>query len=613
MSGIAALYARGGAPADAALLARLVAAHRFRGPDGEGACVRGSVGLGHALHRTTVEAAREISPARLDDRLFVTADARIDARDELRARLGDHGRDLPADAPDPELILRAYDAWGEECLSRLHGDFSFALWDEARRKLVCAVDALGARAFYYVDKGGLFVGGNGLACARLHPGARDALDERAVGDYLLVGCYEDRDVTIDADVARLPPGHLLVVDEGGLRVRRWFTWPEPSPAARARPEDCAAELEELLGRAVRDRVRAPKVAIMMSGGVDSPLIALHAKRALAARPGGGELRAYSAYYERLIPDDERPFAALAARSLGISIDFQAADGGAIHDWPERLAPAEPPPDAVMGPFLDQLERAARFSPVILTGYDGDVLLRAAVRLHWRERASQGRWGALARELAWYLVTQRALPPVGLRTALARRRARPPRRPPWLREAFWRRVGLEERWGRALAPPAPAAARAPSVLGFSGRAFRALLDAHDPGALGRPIDFRHPLLDLRIIRFALGLPVVPWCVDKHVLRRCMGELPEALRRRPKTPLAADPLAALVRGGALASVRAPAPSAALEAFVDVGALAGALASGGAGEDPRPLLRAVGLGRWLAQRGRAAAPGSELRALC
>ena len=77
VSGVVAILARGGAPVDVSLLQRLTEHQRFRGPDGESVWHRGSVGLGHTLHRTTVEAEHEASPAVLEDRLFITADARI--------------------------------------------------------------------------------------------------------------------------------------------------------------------------------------------------------------------------------------------------------------------------------------------------------------------------------------------------------------------------------------------------------------------------------------------------------------------------------------------------------------------------------------------------------
>jgi asparagine synthase (glutamine-hydrolysing) len=600
VSGIVALFARGGAPVDVALLERAIAAQRFRGPEGEGSWSRGSVGLGHTLHRTTLEAEREVSPAALDERLFVTADARIDARDELCARLRDHGREPRPDAPDPELILHAYDAWGERCLEHLLGDFVFALWDARRRRLFCAVDAFGSRPFFYADRGGLFVGANNLDCVRLHGGVGAEFDERAVGDFLLFGAQEDRCRTILSDVARIPPGHFVVVTDAGLHLERYFTWPEPVEVPRA-PGDVEDEFRELLSRAVRDRLRTPKVAVMMSGGVDSSLVALAAKRELERRFGAPDLRAYTEVYDHLIPDEERHYAGLVARSLSIPIDFQRIDGATLFDWVGRISPPEPPADPVRGPVLDQLARITSHSTVILTGDDGDTLLFAAMRLFWREKAAQAGWAAVARDFIWYLREVRALPPVGLRTYFDRRRRPQIRsRPPWVREDFWRRAELAERWSTHLYAPEPKRSREPSRVFFAGRSWGAHFDIHDSCYLGRPVEFRHPLIDLRLVRFAFGLPAVPWCANKHLLRRCLDGLPEAIRQRPKTPLARDPIFEIIRRGGLAAVRVPAPSPALEPFLDQRALREAIQQArGTLADPWQSLRAVALGLWVEQR--------------
>jgi len=606
MSGVAALLARGGAPADGALLESMAAAQRFRGPDGGGVWRQGSIGLAHTLHRTTVEAARESSPASLGGRLFIAADARLDARDELCARLRDHGGDVAPDLPDPELILHAYEAWGEGCLPHLLGDFSFALWDGPRRRLVCAVDPLGVKPFYYADRAGLFAGSNTLACVRLHPAVRDELNEVAVADFLLVGCYERRDITIFADVARIPPGHLLVVDEDGARLRRYFDWPEPAEVRWSRPADCVEAFEELLTRAVRDRLRTPKVAILMSGGLDSPLVARTAQRELVARFPSPELAAYCCVYDRLIPDDERRYAELAARSLSIPIDIQPLDEGQLFDWVGRLSPAEPFGEVGVGPCLDQMSRLRDRFSVVLTGYDGDALLKAAVRLHWRERLAQGRLGALALDLAWYVAHTRAPPPIGVRTYLARRSrgAESSPRPSWLREELWLRAGLEPRRASAR-PRAPVTrSREPSARSFANPVWSLVFDGHDPGLTGHAIEVRHPLADLRLIRFAFGLPAVPWCVDKYLLRRCLRDLPAEIRTRPKTPQAADPAPELLRRRGLGPSPLRWQSPRLSAFVDVPAVEAMLGSplipGG---ELWPLLRAVGLGAWLANRPAAA----------
>jgi asparagine synthase (glutamine-hydrolysing) len=452
----------------------------------------------------------------------------------------------------------------------------------------------------------------------LHPAIRDQLNEVAVVDFLLGGCYEDRGITIDADVARIPPGHLLVVDQQGTRLRRYFDWPEPVEARWSRPDDCVEAFQELLGRAVRDRLRTPKVAVVMSGGVDSPLVAGIARRELERRFPRPELGAFCCVYDRLIPDDERRYAELAARSLSIPIDVQPLDGGRLFDWVGRLAPAEPFGDvAAVGPCLDQVSRLARRFSVALTGYDGDALLEAALRLHWRERLASGRLGTLARDLAWYVGHTRALPPIGVRTWLAGRSrgVGPARRPRWLREELWRRaasrpsarrpVGTRSRESREPTR----GSREPSVRSFASPAWALVFDGYDPGCTGRPLEVRHPLVDLRLIRFALALPAVPWCVDKHLLRRCLDvALPAEIRARPKTPLPADPAAALHRRDGLRSSLPEWRSPLLSAFVDVAAVEEALARDNDNRENRdnrddndlwPLLRTVALGAWLLGR--------------
>jgi asparagine synthase (glutamine-hydrolysing) len=387
-----------------------------------------------------------------------------------------------------------------------------------------------------------------------------------------------------------------------VRLRRYFDWPQPAEVSFSRPADCVERFRELLGQAVRDRLRAPKAAVFMSGGVDSPLVALTARRELERRFARPELAAYTWVSGRYATDDEEGrYARLVASSLSIPIDVQSFDDGAPFDWSGRLHPAEPPARVVMGPYLDQLARLAGRFTTVLTGFDGDALLGAAVRLHWRERLAQGRLGALARDLGWYVRTKRAPPPLGVRTRLARlgRPASRPRRPGWLREGFWRRAGLEERWASSLRAPRVTGPREPSLRIFGGPAWGSLFDSYDPGCLGLPIEVRHPLCDLRLIRFALGLPAVPWCVDKHLLRRCLDGLPEAVRARPKTPLVVDFDAEVFRRAGPGTLRVRWQSERLAPFLDVAEVTRALDERDGADSAAlwPLLRAVGLGAWLA----------------
>ena len=110
---------------------RMLEAMAHRGPDGIAVWSDGSIGLGHGLLRTVPEGARQVRPM-VDGDLAITADARLDNRDELLTALGMADRGIS----DAALILAAYRRWAGDCPSRLLGDFAFALWDCFARHLV---------------------------------------------------------------------------------------------------------------------------------------------------------------------------------------------------------------------------------------------------------------------------------------------------------------------------------------------------------------------------------------------------------------------------------------------------------------------------------------------
>lgn len=149
MSGIAAIYNLNGRPLDRALLLRLTDVIAHRGPDGSGLFVDGAVGLSHQMLRTTPESLHEEQPlADETGNLILTLDGRVDNRNELKAALKAKGFGLRADT-DAELVLLAYQAWGEECPQRIIGDFAFVVWDKRNRHFFCARDPMGIRPFYY--------------------------------------------------------------------------------------------------------------------------------------------------------------------------------------------------------------------------------------------------------------------------------------------------------------------------------------------------------------------------------------------------------------------------------------------------------------------------------
>ena len=243
MSGFVGIVNLDGAPVDRAILERLTASIAYRGPDALEIRIFDGAGFGHAMFRTTWEAEREHQPCTLADgagggTAWITGDCRIDAREELVASLGSHGRSVARDATDPELILHAWAVWDTACLEHLLGDFSFAIWDTARRRLFCARDHLGVRLFYYARKGNTLVFGNTLYCLRQHPAVTDDLNELTIADYLLGVAGEDQSTTAFRDINRLPPAHCMEwAGEPELRIRKYWTVPvDPLVRFRRRSE-----------------------------------------------------------------------------------------------------------------------------------------------------------------------------------------------------------------------------------------------------------------------------------------------------------------------------------------------------------------------------------------
>ncbi|RUV83448.1 lasso peptide isopeptide bond-forming cyclase, partial [Mesorhizobium sp. M1A.F.Ca.IN.022.07.1.1] len=145
MSGVAGILLRqDGSPAAAADIQQMLARMRHRARDGSSWWTDRHAALGHAWLNTTGEQG----PGPLTmagGKLAITADCRLDNREELLARLGVRDRS----AADAILLMHAYLKWGEACPTYLQGDFAFAVWDAERRALFCARDHFGVKPFYY--------------------------------------------------------------------------------------------------------------------------------------------------------------------------------------------------------------------------------------------------------------------------------------------------------------------------------------------------------------------------------------------------------------------------------------------------------------------------------
>jgi asparagine synthase (glutamine-hydrolysing) len=558
VSGLAGVHSLDGRPADVDLLGRLVDAIPHRGGDA-GVWSDGSVALAHRDSRTTPESLGDKQPL-LDETgtICLTLDGRIDNRHELGAALGGAGA-RPRTASDAELALQAYARWGVECLARIVGDFAIALWDGRRRRLVCARDPLGIRPLYYsVERGALAWGSELRQLLATLPG-RPQANEGVLGEFLshhLVSLDE----TLYRGILRVPPGHVLTVEDGVVRTRRYW---DVDPGREIRYDDdreYAEHFRELFREAVQCRLRSVgPVAIFLSGGLDSSAI-VGAAVALA-REGRVADTAFEVYSLDFCHPaaDERRWVDAVARRWGIRVHRIGADGLAPPALATQVAALQDFPDTPTTHPWGALYDAARQrgSRAAIWGYGGDEWL-TGTPAHAADLLRGLRLRALARQIRDDLRACRGLggPPVGLADALrwsvyplvpagAKRLVRRVHRrdvPSWIAPAFARRVGLPDRLARPLTTPAfpTLAQRAiyePLRSGWSVAEYE-LLDRFESR---RSMQSRYPFNDRRLIELALALPEDQrWrgAETKFILRRAAGDLlpPAVAGRRDKADFA-----------------------------------------------------------------------------
>jgi asparagine synthase (glutamine-hydrolysing) len=552
MSGIVGILHLDGKPVEPRRLQKLTDFLSFRGPGARHTWLSGPVGFGLA-HLSTTEDSGNDSSLLWDGSTYVVADARIDGRCDLEARLRDHGQAVSPEASDAELILRSYRAWGEQCLQHLIGDFSFAIWDETRGRLFCARDQMGVKPFFYAHLGPLLIFSNTLDCLRRHPAVSDRLNDLSVADFLLFDLVQDPAATAFADIHRLPPAHFLRCEQERVSLHRYWTLPVTTLVRYQRPADYVDRFNELLDMAVADRLRTESACIFMSGGLDSPTVAASAMRVSARTGGACSPWAYTQVFESLIPHEERHYATLVAQALKIPIEYRVDDHLRPFQFAERPDYHSPEPVHTAWPdvLADQLRRVASISRVVLTGFGADPLFSSRISVHFRELLRQKRLGRALADAARYLTAEGRLSRLYLRTRwrilFAPKEAHRGFFPPWLNEDFEKTLGLRERWETFAQSSAPAGVVRPEAHEVTFAPFWAdLFNAHDPGVTGVPVEVRHPFFDLRLMSYLLSLPRLPWCCDKQLLREAAhGVLPEAVRLRRKSPLLADPLRALLQ--------------------------------------------------------------------
>jgi asparagine synthase (glutamine-hydrolysing) len=548
-------------PARERLVAMISVLHH-RGPDAFGYYGDGDTGLAHA-RLSIIDVEGGAQPIHNEtESVWVVFNGEIFNFVELRRTLEGRGHRFYT-RTDTEVIVHLYEEYGDTFVDHLNGQFAIALWDRTHKRLFLARDRAGIRPLFYTLVDGRLLFGSEVKALFAAGDVPRLLRHQALGAIFTFWTTLGS-ATIFAGVESLPPGHVMVVEDGRPRIWRYWDWSFPEAATRAtRPEaEYVEELRALLIDAIRLQLRADvPVGAYLSGGLDSSIIA-----SLIHHHTESPLHTFSIAFAGKEFDESAQQREVAGYLGTHHSEFRCttADIGAA--FPRTLWHAESPilrtgPTPLL--LLSEHVRAAGYK-VVLTGEGADEVFggydlfkEAKVRRFWaRNPASRWRPRILARlypylehsPVSGAFAQQFFAQGLGLhdkpyfghlpRWSTTRR----------LWKFFSADVRQElSRWDpyAEIDHSLPAASERWAPLSRDQYIeAHTLLEGYllssqgDRMAMANSVEGRFPFLDHRVIEFANRLPVnfkIRGLQEKYLLRQAARDLlPEAIRRRPKQP-------------------------------------------------------------------------------
>jgi asparagine synthase (glutamine-hydrolysing) len=401
MSGIMGIYYLDDRSVDREDLGLMLEVLAHRGPDGADIWVNGAIGLGHRMLWTTPESLLEKLPL-VDQKsqLAITSDARIDNRDEL-INILELNNYPPEKITDSQLILAAYEKWGEQCPEHLLGDFAFAIWDGRKHILFCARDHMGVKPFFYhYQAGKIFTFGSQAKAILCLSEVPHQLNEVKVGDYL-ASIFQDKSSTFYQDIFRLPPASCMTLSPKGMQIRSYWSLDPNRELRLGSEEEYAQALREIFAQAVHCRLRSAfPVGSHLSGGLDSSSVTCMARQLLIQEGSSRPLHTFSNIFDAVPECDERPFIEAVTEQGNLIAHYVPGDRlGPLSDLDQIFQYHD---EAISGPthfFAWELNEATQKEGVriVLDGFDGDNTISHGGG-YFTELISKGQWSTLTEEV-----------------------------------------------------------------------------------------------------------------------------------------------------------------------------------------------------------------------
>ena len=484
--------------------------------------------------------------------VILSPETRIDNQEELIKNLNLSHSTIS----NHRLILSAYRKWGIHCLDHLIGDFAFLLWDEVNAQFFGAVDHIGIQRLYYYYTPEQFSVGFQIRELLSKSKVRKQVNESKIASHLsYVPCHEPSE-TYYKDIFQLPPGHYMIITQGGMRIRRYWAL-DPSKNIQLESNEAYAEaFREIFTEAVRCRLDGDNpVGIRLSGGVDSVSVAALTREIL---DDNIPLHTFSAYFTGSNHSDERPYIN-DLLALG-SYEGHLIEGNQINpldDIAEMLAQHDEPIYNSFAWIDWRLNKLAREKGVhvMLDGIDGDgtvtpigfrdsylpeLIRNFRLRTFWGEVT--GHAHHFGSSFFWTLVTfgLKPLIPKPVLDFRDKLRGRYNQTSPIrdiINPDFSKKMRVMEKYNSAseiLAWP-PKKSRLAHYIHATERYEGGRVQMMHTVATPFGIECRHPFADVRLMEFCLAIPSDQKLyrgLNRIVMRRALADLlPESTYNRP----------------------------------------------------------------------------------
>jgi asparagine synthase (glutamine-hydrolysing) len=299
-------------PIDRDVVSAMTTTLAHRGPDSSGYYFAEGVGLGHRRLSIIDLSTGDQPLSNEDGSIWVIFNGEIYNFAGIRRELQGYGHTFRTNT-DTEVIVHAYEHWGDDAVEHFRGMFAFALYDGKKRRLMLVRDRLGIKPLIYAVLPAGVVFGSEIKALLEDPEVPRQWSADALDAYMTLQ-YVPSPRTIFRDIWKLPPGHMLIASDGDVSVRPYWHLEFPGNGTPAREDEYLERLDELVSESVKLRlVSDVPLGAFLSGGVDSSTVV-----AAMVRESDSPVLAMSVGFDEQAYD-ERPHARAVAAHLGINL------------------------------------------------------------------------------------------------------------------------------------------------------------------------------------------------------------------------------------------------------------------------------------------------------